>query len=330
MYKTVFDHITNELRLGLPIEEPERVYGGFMHKMYRLVTETGTYAVKMLDPAVMKRPDAADNYRRAEGLEDILAESGIPVVRAMTLHGQKMQCAGGQYFYVFHWVDGKAVRWGEITAEHCAEAGTLLGKIHSIERHDRAPSIDEVHVDWDSHIKRAQAASPRVAEALRRSRELLYRAAEEYNDAVRRLPQVVTICNGDMDCKNVLWVGGEPVIIDLESLDYGSPFAEAWQLALSWAGGVMCDIGMEKLRAFLDAYSRECGFDIDILALYGMGFSWLDWLDYNVRRALGDAGDDPEMIALGENESIATVDRVAYYASRKDELLKLTLNKNNK
>ena len=320
MYREVFEYVESVLGLGKRVSEPERIFGGFMHKMYRLATVSGTYAVKMLDPAVMTRPDAAENYARAERLEDDLADNGIPVARALRFSGRKMHEVGGQYFYVFDWVNGSALGWSKITADHCAAAGALLGRIHVIEKVDRMPVTDEVNTDWDAYIERARRCSPRVAAALAKNRGILYSAAAEYNDAMRRLPHIVTICDGDMDNKNVLWIGDDPVIIDLEALDYGSPYAEAWQLALSWAGGVLCDIDMAKLHAFLDAYSRNGGFDIDVASVYGMGFSWLWWLDYNVRRALGDEGGDDESIALGESESIATVDRIAYYASLRDKL----------
>ena len=38
------------------------VPGGFLHRMYKVDTETGSFAVKHLNPNVMKRPDAMNNY----------------------------------------------------------------------------------------------------------------------------------------------------------------------------------------------------------------------------------------------------------------------------
>lgn len=83
------------------------------------------------------------------------------------------------------------------------------------------------------------------------NRELLYQAQQEYNAALDSVPELICISNGDMDCKNVLWKDGEPLVIDLECLDYGSPFTEMLQLALSWAGGDVCDIDPSRLNAFL-------------------------------------------------------------------------------
>ena len=54
------------------------VSGGFMHRMFRVNTPEGSYAVKRLNPEIMKRPDALRNYRRAEALEKILEDAGLP------------------------------------------------------------------------------------------------------------------------------------------------------------------------------------------------------------------------------------------------------------
>ena len=43
------------------------VSGGLMHKMYKVQTERETYAVKCLNPQIMKHPDVFENYARARG-----------------------------------------------------------------------------------------------------------------------------------------------------------------------------------------------------------------------------------------------------------------------
>ena len=99
-----FNNISGALGLGELKAPAERVYGGLMHSMYRMVTDKGRYAVKLLNPEIMKRPDVFENYRIAEGLENKLQEAGIPIVPALEFTGSKMQCINGQYFYIFNWV----------------------------------------------------------------------------------------------------------------------------------------------------------------------------------------------------------------------------------
>lgn len=63
--------------------------GGLMHRMYSLFTSKGRYAVKLLNPYVMKMDTAQDNYRTAERLEMILEAHNIPILPALTFGGGK-------------------------------------------------------------------------------------------------------------------------------------------------------------------------------------------------------------------------------------------------
>ena len=109
------------------------VSGGFLHRMYKVRTAMKSYAVKHLNPEIMRRPDAAENYRRAEKLEQIIAEAGIPVVPALMINGRKMLESDGEYFYVFPWQDGQITDWNHISALQCRQAGNIQGRIHALQ-----------------------------------------------------------------------------------------------------------------------------------------------------------------------------------------------------
>ena len=91
------------------------VSGGLMHKMFKVQTTTGTYAVKCLNPEIMNRPDAMKNYSEAEWLEWILEENGISIVAALSFGDKKMISLGGRYYYVFHWNEGKITDFNDIS-----------------------------------------------------------------------------------------------------------------------------------------------------------------------------------------------------------------------
>ncbi len=314
--------ILEELKLGTLTAQPQRVTGGYMHKMYCLETTTGKYAVKLLNPSIMKRPDVFQNYQRAERLEQVLQENNIPIVPAMEMNGNKMQCIDHQYFYIFPWIEGRALRWNEIRREHCEIAGAILAKIHKIEQSEKPLIRNDICIDWNTYINLAFERGSEIADILHRNRELLYLGQNEFNMSLKNIPSVTCICDGDMDCKNVLWVNGRPVIIDLECLDYGNPFMEMFQLALSWSGGVLCNIDYEFLKTFIAAYEQEYGgIHVDLKALYGFGFGWLEWLEYNIKRALMIESENEEERKLGIEQVLQTVDRIRYYASIKEELL---------
>ena len=87
--------------LGTIEEEIIPVSGGFMHKMYKVHTTAGAYAVKCLNPEIMSRPDVMENYAEAERLERILEDNGLPVVTALSFDNKKMMPVNGRYYYIF-------------------------------------------------------------------------------------------------------------------------------------------------------------------------------------------------------------------------------------
>ena len=103
----IFNKICLQLDLGEIIAEPTQLKGGFMHKMYSLFTTKGKYAIKLLNPHVMKRDTVFENYRIAEELEAKLEQTDIPILPALTFNGKKMQKIDGQYFYLFDFYEGK-------------------------------------------------------------------------------------------------------------------------------------------------------------------------------------------------------------------------------
>ena len=319
-----FETLTADWSLGCLIRPPQPVSGGYMHKMFRMDTASGSFAVKLLNPEVMSRPEALGNYRNAEALEQVLEQNHLPIVAAMSRNGRKMHCIQGQYYYLFPWVEHKAVPWAAITENHCRTMGGLLAQLHKLpcKAEDSSAEINQpipLAFDWGAMAQQVQATCQTLdktfADALTQNLPLLEAAQTAYNKAVATLPPLLCICNADMDAKNVLWQGDKPLVIDLECLEIGNPVNDLVQLSLSWAGGVLCQINMQHLEAFLRAY-RQLGPlpTMDWEALTGLGFAWLDWLHYNLRRACGLTGPSPEERRLGLEESRSTLERIRYYA----------------
>ncbi len=316
---TFFEKLAAACALGSLTTSPQPVSGGYLHKMFRLDTTTGSYAVKLLNPDIMKRPGVQANYRCAETLEGVLEQNALPIVAAISLDGQKMQLLDGQYYYLFSWVDAVASPWNGITKQHCSTIGGLLGKMHALSCHEYLPA-DAASVfpkpfvfDWEGQLAATKEACPALYAPLQENLPLLLQAQSSYNAAIAALPNLLCICNADMDSKNVLWQGDKPLVIDLECLEIGNPINDLMQLSLSWAGGVLCQLDQERLRSFLQAYRQRNPLPTaDWQRLVGLGFAWLDWLHYNLLRALGSEGEERQ--AMGQQEAAATLKRIAYYA----------------
>ena len=323
-YKTA-SAVFEKYGLGEITVPVEAVTGGLMHKMYKVQTSSGTYALKCLNPEIMKRPGALANFAAAEDLERVLEEHGLPIVPALSFDGKKMLLLDGRYFYIYNWQEGRITDPRAITKEQCFTAGEILGKIHGIDSHNVEPEEPEIAaVDFSSYLQKAEEKNSPIAPYLKENLELLEKAQEALNFAITGLPPMRAINNGDMDPKNIMWHNGKPHVIDLECLNRGNPIATCLDLALQWSGTTELDFKSENLKAFFDGYlnAYDNGFR-SYEDLYGIAYSWVAWLEYNILRALGIASAREEEIRLGEAEVRNTIGRIKYLHEMEGEVKKV-------
>ena len=327
---TVITKLFETLSLGEVTVPLVSVSGGFMHRMYKVTAGGKTYAVKHLNPEIMKRSSAMGNYRKAEKLEAILENAGLPIVPALTFDEKKMQKIDGEFFYIFDWHKGSITDWNNITPEQCRKAGNIQGKIHAIkteESNSAGPTSPELStIDWNEYIMQASSETAtgvpakEVAQLLKENLPLLNYAQTELNKARKSLPDIITIIDEDMDPKNVMWENSEPVVIDLECLDYGNPVSSVIQLSLQWAGITLCDFDDVKQKAFFQGYiaAYDNGFK-DYKSVFGLVYTWIEWLEFNIQRALSTSMDKSEQ-ELGLTEVRNTINRIKYIHKMEDKI----------
>lgn len=302
-------------------EAPVRLNGGFMHKMYKLETEQGTYALKLLNRFVMQRETAMENYAKAEQLELLLEQRDIPILPALSFDGRKMQEIDGEYFYLFDYYAGKSLKRKEITEYHCTEIGKVLAKIHNIDKKFMGEHFEEMAIDWNFYLVEMKKTNMRLYEMLKANYALIVESQNKGNCARKKLPNVFSICHNDMDCKNILWHGEDYHIIDLECLSYSNPLMELFELALCWSGYEDCQIDFRLFQSFLRGYASFGGeLPIDWETLYDCNNGRLEWLEYNLKRVLGiDCGDEEKEIGIEQVEK--TIQHIIYYSEMKEQIL---------
>ncbi len=299
----------------------ESVSGGFMHKIYRVRTDHGIYAVKHLNPQIMAREGVHDNFERAEKIECLLEKANIPIVPSITVNGHKMQEVEGNYFYLFSWQEGHITDWDHISNEECKTAGNILGRIHAIDPENAAHQEAELSkINKHEYIHKTNEEKNETASLLTDNEKLLIYAEKELNQARASLPDIICVSNEDMDPKNIMWDNGNPWVIDLECLDYGNPISHALQLALQWSGITTCNMDVEKMVAFFNGYLEA--YDNCFRAysgVFGLAYTWVEWLEYNMQRALGACTDEAER-QMGISEVRNTIERIKYIQTIEKEI----------
>lgn len=71
-YRMEFEDICRHSDLGELINRPISISGGLLHRMYSVETTKGRYAVKLLNPSIMIRHTAMQNYINSEKIAQLV------------------------------------------------------------------------------------------------------------------------------------------------------------------------------------------------------------------------------------------------------------------
>lgn len=320
----MFEKIVKELNLGCITNMPIQLKGGLTHQMYKITTNKGKYVIKLLNPNIMKRPTALNNFNRADSYEEILKENDINAIYSLKINNKKLQCIDGQYLYIYEWYDGKILETKEISRVHCEKIGTVLAKIHNIDLKEENNIGTEKNINWKFYIEKLKIKNPELYDLIYDKIELLNENMNKGNIAIKTIPNIVTLCHNDMDSKNVMWIGDEYKLIDLECLNYSNPYLELFELALCWSGYESCNINFDLFKTFTNSYIENTNLDININweNIYYANNGRLEWLEYNLKRALLIECTSEEEQNIGINEVKKTINLIIYYNKIKNDILK--------
>lgn len=321
MNEKFIQSICERHHLGKMISEPTFLKGGLMHKMVKVETTTGKYVIKLLNPHIMKRNTALENFKNADALEFKLEKANIYIIASFIYNESKLQCLEGQYYYVFSYYEGKVLQPQEVTLKHCEKIGEVLAKFHKIENSSQIYKKQSIHIDWKRYLEKLNISQPELYELLTKHLSTLIKLETEANQAMSKLPTSMAICHNDLDCKNVMWNGEDFRIIDLECLGYSSPVMELFECALCWAGFDVLNLDFSLFKAFIQAYI-EAGGNVnteDFNAVIDSNVGRLEWLEYNLKRSLGIECSQEEVL-LGMDEFKKALAQMIYYDELKPKL----------
>ena len=216
--------LVKETQIGNEIVNIEKVTGGLSHRMYKITTDKGVYAIKELNHGVMKRTEAYSNFVFSEKVTEIAIKNEIPAVGAMKLNNEIITKIDNSYFMVFEWLEGKVLKSEEITEKHCEIIGRILAQIHnidfsSIEDEKRKEQFTE-EFDWNKYIELAEKQNKEYVDILKQNVDLLYKLNKESIKALKYARNNLSISHRDLDRRNVMWQGNHPFIIDWEASGY--------------------------------------------------------------------------------------------------------------
>ncbi len=250
------------------VRQISKMTGGLMHKMFKVETSKGNYCIKVLNPEVMTRKEAIHNYVISETISNRAKEKGIPVSSALLIDNNYLTKYEDNYYMVFDFANGKNFTDEEITIEHCQKIGNILARIHSLNyqelKLENKRENEEREYDWESFRTNPNFDKKNYQEAYlknyKKYNSLLKRANERFNASNIES----SLCHNDMDPKNVLWEGENPIIINWEVANLSNPYRELIENALCWSGFLSNHFDEDKFAAVIEEYleikpiKRDC------------------------------------------------------------------------
>lgn len=318
------EKLCQSYRLGKVKSEPEMVTGGLMHKMYHVRTDEGEFAVKLLNPDVMKRPEALRNMINSEIVSNALKDV-VPLVAAKCFDGKYIIELDGSFYVIFDWIEGKSIFVPDISEYHCAQVGRILGKIHATDI--KVDSIEKSHdirgeYDWKMLLEKAKQCNAECYSVLQ---ENLADIMQWDNHVVSGLPEVSqdqVIGHRDLDPKNIMWKNDEPYIIDWEAAGYVNPFQELIEVLNYWISDETGKYNKAKFDALMKAYTESMDIgNVNWDAVMACSFDgMLGWLEYSIKRALGMEGSDVKDRQEGMQQTKGTILELKKYENQIEQL----------
>lgn len=285
----LLEKISTHLKLGPILTEPTALSGGLLHKIFRLQTTSGTYAIKLLNPNILSRPEARQNFIDSERIATAL-QSEVAAVAAMPFQGSTLQQIGSDAYLVFPWTEGIILTVQQIKPQHAQHIGQQLAQIHQANlSFSVQQTADSVHVpvSWDTFDDHIRQQGLEILEPFVIALDHIKRWEREASLAIAQLAGATVLSHRDLDAKNVLWNSDAPTIIDWESAGPIHPMHDFIETALYWSLDENNQFQPTHFEAFTKGYfSTGAKLYFPIEPALSAGYAGkLGWLAYSLSKA---------------------------------------------
>ncbi|MGG4166468.1 aminoglycoside phosphotransferase family protein [Rossellomorea vietnamensis] len=325
-YYLDFKEMCRTSLLGELVSKPKLLTGGLLHRMFAVETTQGKYAIKLLNPEIMKRPTAFQKYLNSEKVSNFVSNF-VPAISAEKINEDFIQRVNDQYYLVFKWLDGETLRQINIDNRHCEEIGRILADIHMTDFSSLGITNeinDKNHIiDWDYYLEKGKDERLEWVEILLENIDNLKKWNSIATEANQVLALNMVISHRDLDPKNVMWKHYKPVLIDWESAGFINPMHDLIETALYWSTSEIGEIDKQKFFSFIRGYKERYGeVHSDWRRVLSNGLNGkLDWLEYSLKRSLWIECTDEEEHKMGTEQVTGTINEIKNYTNQIPKLL---------
>lgn len=326
MDNNLIKYISNYLKLGKLLNMPEILPGGLTNKNYMIKTQKGAYVIKILNKSNL---DKLKLIEFSENISSLACESGIHSFPALKYNNKYVQCYNGEYFLIYEYFNGRVILSKEIDEHKCRILASELAKIHKLDSNkieiieSETDNIYNKRIDFSFYKEKLNAMEKEWTKDFIDNYLKIMKIYDKVYNCYQMLSNQKSLTHKDLNRKNILWNENEFVIIDWENARYSNPsldfFNTAWFLT--------DDVEENKYMAFAEEYFKNYRFDdyIDI-AVYAALIDEILWLEFSLKRALGNISSNIEEIEIGKTQIKPTIKEIINYYEKTELMIKICNN----
>jgi len=273
--------------------------GGSVHPMWSVKSKNGVYAIKEINRHMDERSSFPKSYESAEEIAFKFYKAGIPAVPSYQYKNQYVQEVDEKYFLIYPFIDGRLVAPERATIGQVSVIGDLLAKMHNLEWVTVGDHSVYYDLYDDSHWQGLLGKlSDSVVDKLMPN--ICY-WNRQFKDAIPGLNERLVVSHGDLHSLNIMWANERsPYIIDWERAGLMNPLLELVSYAMEWSGVIPAARDFTKTEVAFKSYIKSSGQTFSREAIEQSFYAWighyiLGWTEINLRRMLGEFGDNREV-----------------------------------
>jgi len=323
--KQHFEKLVRHLGLAQKLLQFEPILGGALHKMWKLVTDAGDYALKEINPHITEKAIFPTSYEVSEEIAARFNQMGIPAISAIKIQDRFVHDLNGHWYLIYPYYHAKLCQFAALTNGQLQRVGSIFADMHNLNL--TVDNVDNGHYDyfddqhWESLIQ--QSANVELIKML----SFILDCNHVYEKAINSLKVNQVVTHRDMHSLNVLWdERKQPYVIDWETAGLMNPILEIVGYGIEWGGIIQGHFNKSNTQIVFHQYKHEINRSIDAeevrQGFYGwIGHCVLGWIEFNIRRMLGQTSQNEQEQKIGDHIINNKMIPCMQYISTNEEML---------
>lgn len=322
----LFKKICNNYKLGSYINCNE-IIGGLTNKMYKLETDKGIFAIKILNyDSLNNNSNLYNKIEKSEEIANKAYDNGINAVCAYKFNNKYIQKLDDNYILIYNWCNGIVFKTKELTLEHVRILANNLAKLHSIKVNEKVNNSIYKKIDYKYYYDLLKDNNEKWSKLFRDKINDLINLYDKVYDSYLKLSNQVSYVHKDYNRRNVLWDKDIPHIIDWETATISNPsidfFNSAWFLTN--------DVQIDKYEVFVKEYFSIMKLEDDkSTSAYASIIEECNWLEFSLKRALSIHSNNIDEINLGKESIKNSLTEILNYYDKMPLMIEIMRNIEN-